>query len=889
MNTDQIFQKLKSTLHIDADDLLIIGKLSKAIPSNPNCGFASAFFKIEEGIVKPILSTELMIGENDFSIPTVFIRSGYEQLEKDYGETIFIFRAQLIPDANRSCKYCLGYSDNSNKNHVKITKEMGFIAEISKEYIDISDVEESPFQHRIENIDSLHLDTPFLFQLSHDKTKLLGPLYKNSNADDLFHGPVNSIAYPFWNGKKRDEFKAFVIDIESYQGAIASIGSGYESREFLINLENISYNDNGKIRNEAFKSIDLAPYNIVLNEFYKLADKSNAIKAYPKTRIKEWLDNKTIKLTDERKRLIESLLLDYSQDLENKEDIYKAILSADEATPLLKKIAEENEDKYLINHRDKNNKELEKIKVEFEQQRQEIVQQNSTIKEELAKSKKELQQKYDERDALLKEIDNKIKVELENVQSSEKYKSLLAEKNNELNDLNDKISKAVDKYGHYDELGKLDNSRAEISNELESLKVVEKHYQDTINKIKEDINAKVPELATRYLNQQIIQDIQNFDFYKYNDNTPSESEFYKKINPALTIEQYKTDDLQKKRAFFINEITDKFKRMNRVVEKVFVESAIVAIMQNQFVVFIGLPGTGKTSFAKQLALALGAGNSSLLVPVSKEWTRPKDLIGYYNSLTKKFESGTTKFKPFYDELNQLEENLQPPSFLILDEFNLSQPEYYLSNLTGLADLGANRDIEVGANKFIPIPKSNRFICTANTDDTVQGLTPRMISRCVFIRFNEIPDLNETMEELQFDDTFKASISGSDLIDLFNVNETDVLSEMLQEGINQIIHTLRSQESNFGLPVSITPRKYNQLIRFCKVMDTQEYGSDRVLDIACLYYLLPIISGSGAQFKNRLIELKSVAEDLSLDNFVAEIKTLISTGENNFDYFQFVMG
>ncbi|MEO9944062.1 hypothetical protein [Paraglaciecola sp.] len=888
MNTDQTFQKLKSTLHTSADDLLIVGKLHRNTPSNPNCGFISAFFQIENGIVEPITSDLLMTGQGDLT-PSIFVRSGYEQLEKDYGSSIFICRAEAIPNPDRSCKYWLAYSAGNSKNHSKLTKEMGFIAEISNDYIDVVELENSPFQHKIESYEKLYFDTPFIFELDSDKTKLVGPLYQNANSDEMFHGPGNRMSYPFWNGKKREEFKSFVIDIADYQRCIATIKTEDGERKFLINLELLSLNEAGKIRNEAFKSIDLAPYNVVLNEFYKLADKSNSIKAYPKSKVKEWLENKSIKLTEERKLLVESLLLNYSYELDNKEEIFKSILNSDNAVTLLKQIAEENEDKYLSKYRDQKNIELEKLNIEFEQQKREIAQQNSAIKEEITKSKKELQLKYDERKTLLDEIENKIKVELENVQNSEKYKSLLAQKNQELTVLNNQIKEATDKYGNFDDIEKISSIKNDLNEEISNLSAVQEHYRATLSKIKDDINAEIPILAHKYLNQQIISDIQNFDFYKYNENRTSESEEVQKISAVKTATDFQLDDLQLNRSSVIEKVANRLQKMNRTVDKFFVESSLVAIMQSQYAVFMGLPGTGKTSFATQLTLALGSNDSTLLVPVAKEWTRPKDLIGYYNSLTKSFETGTTKFKPFYDRLNQLENNELPPSFLILDEFNLSQPEYYLSSLTGLADLGSSRDIEVGANKHITIPESNRFICTANTDDTVQGLTPRMISRCVFIKFDDLPELSETQDDLIFSTKFSPFISGKDLVDLFNVDETDVLSDHLQEAINHLISILRLVDFSLGNTVSITPRKYNQLIRFCKVMNSQEYGSDKILDVACQYYLLPIICGSGERFKQRLLKLKSASEDLSLEKFTNDIDCLIQSGESNFDYFQFIMG
>jgi len=304
---------------------------------------------------------------------------------------------------------------------------------------------------------------------------------------------------------------------------------------------------------------------------------------------------------------------------------------------------------------------------------------------------------------------------------------------------------------------------------------------------------------------------------------------------------------------------------------------------------MGVPGSGKTSFAMQLGCALGASSSTLIVPVAKDWTRPKDLMGYSNPITNQYESGVTDFYPFYNSLNQYDEDKTPNSFLILDEFNLSQPEFYMSNLTGLADNSGSRKISLGLDTSITIPNTNRFICTANTDETVQSLSARMISRCVFIQFNELPELDQTINDLTFPDNLSPLLSGTDMADLFKASESDVISDSLKDEIDKLISAFREYSSKYGNGISITPRKYNQLLQFCKVMSVQEYGQSNVLDYAAIFFLLPLISGNGNLFKDRLTNIKAIGEDLSLEEFVKHIDGIINEGEANFGHYRFVMG
>jgi hypothetical protein len=254
-----------------------------------------------------------------------------------------------------------------------------------------------------------------------------------------------------------------------------------------------------------------------------------------------------------------------------------------------------------------------------------------------------------------------------------------------------------------------------------------------------------------------------------------------------------------------------------------------------------------------------------------------------------YESGVTNFYPFYKSLNKADEDTSTNSFLILDEFNLSQPEFYMSNLTGFADNIGSRIVSLGHNINISIPLCNRFICTANTDETVQSLSARMISRCAFIQFNELPDLDQTVVDLTFPDDLSPLLTGSDMMNLFMASESDVISGPLKSDIDKLISSFRESSDKYGNGISVTPRKYNQLLQFCKVMSIQEYGQAKVLDYASTFFLLPLVTGMGPLFKERIKNIKSIGEDLSLEEFVKNIDTILLEGEANFEHYRFIMG
>jgi hypothetical protein len=73
------------------------------------------------------------------------------------------------------------------------------------------------------------------------------------------------------------------------------------------------------------------------------------------------------------------------------------------------------------------------------------------------------------------------------------------------------------------------------------------------------------------------------------------------------------------------------------------------------------------------------------------------------------------------------------------------------------------------------------------------------------------------------------------------------------------------------------------------MSVQEHGQSKVLDYASTFFLLPLITGMGTLFKNRLKNIKLIGEDLSLDEFVKHLDSILLKGETSFDHYHFIMG
>lgn len=892
MSNSKFFNKIKSTLSIQQDEKLLIGKLSHST-NNPSLGYIDVYFEVIDGVV-----IELNLSEyTDLEYPKkaqIFVRGGYDNLEKSYGlDNLFLFKSYLnVQSGDKgSCKYTTVFSDGGIKFHSKLTKDCPFIAEISQTEFTQESITNIESSHQIEDFESDFQDAPFFFQIDSSAKKLLGPLIVSDNHKSTLHGPRNETPYIFWNSRTLSDYQTFLCTYDNYDEHIKEININGIIRKFLINLDTFYITANGKPRNQDFTIVDLIPENCLINEFYNATNKVGTIKAFPKGKVKEWLDNKGIKLDKTRKARLFKLLKEFEENQDAIGEIYKNILDSVQAEIKLKQFATEDEEKYLDRYRNKQNAQIEQIKNDVQRQKLQIEQQNDAVKNELSKTQKDLVSLNKEKNTLQRQIEDELKVALENVEKSEEYQQMLKESNKALSDINKKVEEATLNYAHYDELDKLAKLKDEYRGDINFLERSKLELNKALDGLKKQAQKDSSDLAAEYINQQIISDIQNHDHYKYLKEQPNlpVNTFESFSTNAESKMEFSTDDCNSNRKLVVNTITKRLLGMNRSIKHEKVEAALIAILQNQFVVLIGVPGSGKTSFAMQLGCALGASKSTLTIPVAKDWTRPKDLMGYYNPVTNVYESGVTNFYPFYESLNKADENTTTNSFLILDEFNLSQPEFYMSNLTGLADNSGSRKIHLGHDIKISIPLSNRFICTANTDETVQSLSARMISRCAFIQFNELPELDQTVLDLTFPEDLPPLLTGTDMVDLFTASDSDIISESLKSDIDKLISSFRDPSDKYGNGISITPRKYNQLLQFCKVMSVQEHGQAKVLDYAATFFLLPLIVGTGNLFKARLINIRSIGEDLSLDDFVKCIDTIIIEGEANFEHYHFVMG
>lgn len=165
-----------------------------------------------------------------------------------------------------------------------------------------------------------------------------------------------------------------------------------------------------------------------------------------------------------------------------------------------------------------------------------------------------------------------------------------------------------------------------------------------------------------------------------------------------------------------------------------------AAAERKMTVFIGLPGAGKSHVARH-ALGKPGHPHLLVIPVSAKWRSEEDLLGYTNAVDGKFQA--TRFTAFLRAAAAAwDQGDRSPWVVVFEEFNLSQPEYWCSELLCRNEYPASersaRCIPLGtthngdAESSVFLSPALRFVATLNADHTTVPLSPRVLDRCAII-------------------------------------------------------------------------------------------------------------------------------------------------------------
>jgi len=219
------------------------------------------------------------------------------------------------------------------------------------------------------------------------------------------------------------------------------------------------------------------------------------------------------------------------------------------------------------------------------------------------------------------------------------------------------------------------------------------------------------------------------------------------------------------------------KSAEEMIERIYgvrtLQAIRIASMTKTLLILVGAPGVGKSRLATRL-IDDPLRERTCIVPVSSTWRGPEDLLGYVNPISGEFEP--TAFTSF---LKNAEEAWRVGDrrvrLTVFEEFNLSPPEYWLSEILVRsqydADRPEDRTIVLGGTRVrgwgasdaskVVLSPSVHFVATVNNDHTTRQFSPRVLDRSALVELRMTPKAALDHAEVTLDEEQMAAIEELD--------------------------------------------------------------------------------------------------------------------------------
>ncbi|MGY8624103.1 hypothetical protein [Chromobacterium violaceum] len=312
--------------------------------------------------------------------------------------------------------------------------------------------------------------------------------------------------------------------------------------------------------------------------------------------------------------------------------------------------------------------------------------------------------------------------------------------------------------------------------------------------------------------------------------------------------------------------------------------------QQSFITFLaGLPGVGKTSLCKLFSESQGISNRLHTVSVARGWTATKDMIGFHNPLSDRFQPASTGLYEFLKALDAEAgtNGAHPMAYVLLDEANLSSIEHYWSVFMGMADMNENRQLILG-QETLAIPKNLRYLATINYDGTTEPLSSRVLDRASVIVMQ--PGDITLRQEVDIEKLQPLPISSANMDALFGLfEEAPELEAQEKSALDAIHNVLRNPAAEQGRPIHISQRKINAIRQYCaRARSIMRSSGNEItaLDWAITQHVLPQVRGHGNKFANRLAELGKKLDENGLELASEYLGQMIAHGQNDLHSYDF---
>ena len=323
-----------------------------------------------------------------------------------------------------------------------------------------------------------------------------------------------------------------------------------------------------------------------------------------------------------------------------------------------------------------------------------------------------------------------------------------------------------------------------------------------------------------------------------------------------------------------------------------IANLLLLISQGFLTIVTGRPGSGKSSLASMMAHVMGLDNPIYPryqeVSVEKGWSSRRDLVGYYNPLSRAVEAS---HQGMFNCLSTLDAESargleELPYLVLLDDANLSPMEHYWADFMAMCDASKRRRLELGGDCGFNVGSNLRFIATINIDPTTEALSQRLLDRAWLIKLqSETHRLND-IGEPKLDERYPIvpwSLLGA-LNDSSKWISRDV-EGFMAERFNRIAVIC----ANYGCPIS--PRSVSMIRRYLLgakgfIDNSENYFEP--LDYAVAQKILPLLDGAGEKWKRFLTELHNMcATDDALPRCRKMLSTMLEQGNASMLYYRFL--
>lgn len=295
-------------------------------------------------------------------------------------------------------------------------------------------------------------------------------------------------------------------------------------------------------------------------------------------------------------------------------------------------------------------------------------------------------------------------------------------------------------------LGLLEDQRSKNNIEqiqLESLKQEKEVLEKTSMSLKISIQQLSEELDRLTKSKEIAQifpTCSNHDI-EYNTHEYKARNDYKiTLKELVEVLRYKLYDAHKEKGITLN------------YSKEDLRSFLAGMAMSKLIILEGISGTGKSSLPMEISKIIGGECGK--IEVQSGWRDRNDLLGYYNSFEKKYYENS--FLSYLYKA-QTERYKDVPFIILLDEMNLSHPEYYFADILSEIEKNNTKERRIrllpkdesfrkipqilqrnmdNDGYWIPIPENVWFVGTANNDETTMGVADKVYDRAHILELPE---------------------------------------------------------------------------------------------------------------------------------------------------------